>query len=83
MAVSRQSNGSVKIYMSWNGATRVQSWRVLAGARPGALSPAGETGRAGFETVATLHAGVRYVAVQALDRQGTVLGTSGTRALAR
>ena len=26
-----QSNGSVKVYASWNGATQVHSWRVLAG----------------------------------------------------
>jgi Arylsulfotransferase (ASST) len=81
LAAVRQHDGTVKVYMSWNGATGVRSWRVLAGSRPGSLSPAGQTSRTGFETVKVLPAAAHYVAVQALDAQGKVLGTSGTRAV--
>src|SRR2546423_15080221 len=30
--VARRRNGGTTVYASWNGATRVTSWRVLAGA---------------------------------------------------
>jgi hypothetical protein len=80
MAVAPQGNGTVKVYASWNGATRVASWRVLAGLRRGSLHPMDQTRKTGFETVLTLHSQPRYVAVAALSAQGKVLGTSRARA---
>ncbi len=81
LAVAPQSDGTVKVYASWNGATRVAAWRVLAGPRPGALHPVSRERRTGFETALTLHQQPRDVAVQALDAAGEVLGTSPTRAV--
>ena len=81
MALSEQGQGNLKVYASWNGATRVAAWRVLGGSRPGSLQTVGKAARTGFETVMTLHSQPRYVAVQALDAAGAVLGTSATRAV--
>jgi hypothetical protein len=70
-------NGTVMIYASWNGATRVAAWRVLGGPTTHDLvvldprSPA-----RGFETAVKLHSEPRYFEVQALDSHGRILGTS-------
>lgn len=61
---------------SWNGATDVASWEVLAGTTEGSLAPVATAPATGFET--TLHVGqARYLAVAARDRRGAVLATSG------
>jgi hypothetical protein len=54
----------------------VARWRVLGGARPRTLHSVAEVGRAGFETAVAVAARSTYVAVQALDATGHVLGTS-------
>jgi hypothetical protein len=66
------------VHASWNGATDVARWRLLAGERPGALKPQTEIAAGGFETSVTLPTKHAYVAAQALDARGTVLGTSST-----
>jgi Arylsulfotransferase (ASST) len=63
------------VYASWNGATEVASWRVLAGAAPNQLERVTTAARQGFETQMEVPAAA-YVAVQALDAHGRVLGTS-------
>jgi hypothetical protein len=68
----------VTIYVSWNGATEVDTWQVLAGGSPDKLEPAGSAPRKGFETAVTLYTGEPYVAVEAKDGSGRVLGTSET-----
>jgi len=67
------------VHASWNGATEVASWRVLAGKATGSLTaqatiPAGND----FESSTTLPEKYAYVAVQALDAAGHVLGASKT-----
>jgi hypothetical protein len=71
------SSQSTTVYASWNGATSISRWRVLGGARPGDLSPVSSARWAGFETAIPVR-GERYVAVQALDAQGHVMGQSNT-----
>jgi hypothetical protein len=66
----------VTVYASWNGATEVDTWQVLAGGSPDELQPAGSAPRKGFETVVTLYTSEPYVAVEAKDGSGRVLGTS-------
>ncbi len=70
--------GAGTVYASWNGATQVASWKVLAGPAPGALEAVAEAPRSGFETSIQLPAGVRgpVVEVEALDANGRLLGTS-------
>jgi hypothetical protein len=78
MAYQPGAGGGGVVYASWNGATLVDSWRVLAGASPTGLSPVAGSARSGFETAIAV-AGVTvgpYVAVQALDSAGRVLGAS-------
>jgi Arylsulfotransferase (ASST) len=64
------------VHASWNGATGVSSWRVLAGQRSGALSARATIPLSGFESSTTLPAKYARVAVQALDPSGHVLGAS-------
>ena len=76
-AVAATSAGSTtNVYVSWNGATRVASWRVLAGASPDALQAVLTASKRGFETQIPI-ASEPYVAVQALDAAGRALATSG------
>jgi hypothetical protein len=64
------------VHASWNGATAVARWRVLAGARPGALKAQAEIGASGFESSVTLPRRYSYAGAQALDSAGHVLGVS-------
>ncbi len=81
--VAAATQGREVLYASWNGATAVASWRVLAGPSPSALAPLMSAVRAGFESAIALPAGTaRYAAVQALDASGAVIGASGAVALA-
>ncbi len=70
-----QTSGGRNVYASWNGATEVARWEVLAGASAESLTPAGSAARTGFETRIRTDGGA-YVAVRALDAAGQVLGTS-------
>ena len=72
-----RSGASVNVWASWNGATGVARWRILAGPRPGSLRPVTVVRKRGFETAATIPAR-SYVAVQALGAKGRVLGRSRT-----
>jgi hypothetical protein len=65
------------VYASWNGATDVASWRVLAGTSASRLAPVATAGDQGFETAIPI-APKPDVAVQALNSRGRVLGTSAT-----
>jgi hypothetical protein len=66
------------VYASWNGDTRTASWQVLAGPSAQQLAPVASAPRSGFETAITTPAHEPFVAVQALDATGAVLGTSPT-----
>jgi hypothetical protein len=65
-------------YVSWNGATEVARWQLLAGAAAGRLRPVRTVPKRGFETAMPIPAAARHIAVRALARDGTVLGTSRT-----
>jgi hypothetical protein len=64
------------LHMSWNGATGVASWRVLAGGSAATLRPQATVASTGFESQTILPETFTDVAVQALDAAGTVLATS-------
>ena len=72
------SGGTIAVSVSWNGATEVASWRVLAGASAGALTPLATAAKAGFQTTISVPGPGPYVAVQALNAAGAVIGTSAT-----
>jgi hypothetical protein len=59
---------------SWNGATGVAAWQVLAGATPTTLAPLGApVASAGFETQIPAATTAAYVGVEALASTGAVL----------
>ncbi len=66
------------VHASWNGATEVAAWRVLASKRTGSLAAQTTIPASGFESSTTLPVKYAHVAVQALDSAGHVLGTSRT-----
>jgi hypothetical protein len=66
------------VSVSWNGATEVASWRVLAGASTSALGAVASAAKTGFQTTIALPSAAPYVQVQALDSAGNVLGASAT-----
>ena len=76
IAAESGQGDEVTLYASWNGATEVASWQVLAGSGPEELEPIGSAPRKGFETVVALNTSEPYVAVKARDGSGRALGTS-------
>jgi hypothetical protein len=70
------ADDEVTIYVSWNGATEVATWQVLAGADQDKLEPLGTAPRKGFETVITLRITDPYVGLKAMNGSGKVLATT-------
>jgi hypothetical protein len=78
IAAGANNDTTSEVWASWNGATTVSSWRVLAGPSPGGLTQLETVGKHGFETDISASTGMPYFAVQALGASGQVLGTSST-----
>lgn len=76
VAVVPAADGTATVFASWNGATNVSSWQLLAGASPTELRIVGVVPRSGFETSLPVSSPQAYVAVRALDASGAVLGAS-------
>ena len=77
--LAQRDGGGLAVSVSWNGATEVASWRVLAGSSEGSLVAVASAARQGFQTtVLAPSAQGPLVAVQALNAQGAVIGTSPT-----
>ncbi len=66
------------VYASWNGATEVAEWQVLAGPNSDRLKSVGSVAREGFETAIVVNTTEPYVAVQGRDSSNEVLGVSET-----
>jgi hypothetical protein len=66
------------VHASWNGATDVASWRVLAGPSSASLSQRATMPHTQFEDAVTLPRKYAYAMVQALAADGRVLGSSPT-----
>jgi hypothetical protein len=76
LAVASTGPEASMVYASWNGATGVSAWRVLAGPDPAHLSPIASAPRAGFETAIPVRSAEPDFAVQALGSSGEILGTA-------
>ncbi len=83
LGAARQRNGKTTVYASWNGATQVVSWRVLAGPGTSRLTAVTTTPKAGFETAigvpaSPIPAPASYESfeVQALGANRQVIGAS-------
>lgn len=72
---SKDADGTVRAYATWNGSTETVSWRFEYGASASALDDATTVDRDGFETSATVPA-AGYVRAVALDASGAVLAAS-------
>lgn len=64
------------IYASWNGATEVAKWEVLAGSSASHLKAVASHARNGFETAIKLNRNYSAYEVRALTSTGRALGTS-------
>jgi len=80
---ARQTDGKTTVYASWNGATRVVSWRVLATAGAGRMTAVANASRSGFETAIGVRTSYKSFEVQALGAGGQVIGASRLFALDR
>jgi len=76
IAAEAGEGDEVTLYASWNGATEVATWQVLAGPGPDKLEPVGSSPRTGFETAITVHTTEPYLGVKAIDGSGKTLGAS-------
>jgi hypothetical protein len=72
----RTDSSHVDVDAIWNGATEAERWRVLAGQHPWSLQPVGTAAWNGLDTAITAHTGAAFVAVEALDDSGRVIGRS-------
>jgi hypothetical protein len=75
VAAEADTGDKVTVYASWNGATEVESWQVLAGPEADRLEPVGSAPRKGFETAITVQTEEPWVGVRARDGAGEPLST--------
>ena len=73
---ARLRDGHTTVYASWNGATRVDGWRVLAVSSAGVGRPIAHASRTGFETTIAVATSAASYEVQALDAAARPIGTS-------
>ncbi len=73
---ARIASGATTVYASWNGATKLAAWKVLAGDGSAQTTVVGRHARTGFETAIPVRMTAPRYRVQALDASGRVLGTS-------
>jgi predicted lipoprotein with Yx(FWY)xxD motif len=72
----RRSGAKATVLASWNGATQVTSWEVLAGSGRHRLGAVRVLARHGFETTIRVKSKLAFFEVKALGAAGRVLGTS-------
>jgi EmrB/QacA subfamily drug resistance transporter len=75
-AAVRGDDGQTTVYASWNGATELASWRVMAASGAGHLAAVAHAAKSGFETAIQVSSSYRSFKLQALGADGRVLGTS-------
>lgn len=77
IALESQNDDFVIIYASWNGATELAAWQVLAGSTPYDMSViTWYVPRTGFETKIPVRRTKSYFQVNALDTFGNIIGRS-------
>ena len=76
VAAADEPGPGTNVYSSWNGATEVASWEILAGSSGGSLRSVGSAPRRGFETKITVPGTPRFVVARAKDAAGRELSHS-------
>jgi outer membrane protein assembly factor BamB len=79
LAARLRANGLGELYASWNGATDVAAWRVLAGRTATSLRRVARASDEGFETTVAVRSRGPYFEVQPLGRGDRVLASSPVR----
>jgi len=74
--IASAAKGNITARVSWNGATGVARWELLAGADANSLVPIGSAAGTDFETAVTAKSTAAQVALRAYDAAGNVLATS-------
>ena len=74
---ARSVAGQMSVAMSWNGDTRTKQWRISTGPTSRSLAVVATVARTGFESTASVPQDA-YLAVEALDGSGNVIGRSTT-----
>jgi hypothetical protein len=73
---ARRSRGRTMVYASWNGATRVVSWKVLAATGSGHMALVAWYDKSGFQTAMPVPSGYSTFRLEAVDASRRVIGTS-------
>ncbi|KAI9040820.1 arylsulfotransferase family protein [Aspergillus affinis] len=74
---STDAFAATTLYVSWNGATRIRSWRFYGSMnRTGPYTPLKQVAKTGFETVYSEPHFYQWSYAEAVDLQGEVLGRS-------
>ncbi len=81
VGAARRTDGKTTVYASWNGATQVVSWRVLAGPGASRMTVVATTAKSGFETAIPVQTSYMSFKIQALGTGGRVIGVSRPFAL--
>ena len=76
VGAARETGAKTTVYASWNGATQVASWRVLAGTGAAQTTAVASAPRSGFETAIPVPQGYDSFRVQALTAGGRAIGAS-------
>ena len=83
LAAARSDDGRITAYASWNGATEVVRWQLVAGPSTERLRVVAVAPRRGFETEIRARTDEPLVRVRALDAGGAILATSRAVTLSR
>ncbi|HXW78678.1 MAG TPA: MFS transporter, partial [Acidimicrobiales bacterium] len=75
---ARESSDGTAVYASWNGATQVASWKILAGTSSHDLSVVASSTKTGFETEVNVKGHQSVFEVEAINAKGQVIGTSAS-----
>jgi Arylsulfotransferase (ASST) len=75
IAARHHPRGAV-VYASWNGATDVASWTVMAGQTKASLTPVGTARKTGFETAVAVRSAGPYFAAAPHDASGRPMSMS-------
>jgi hypothetical protein len=76
VGAARQADGKTTVFASWNGATQVASWRVLAGPSAGRLIVVASATKSGFETAIPVPQIYKSYRVEALAANDRAIGAS-------
>ncbi|KAG9996804.1 hypothetical protein KCU78_g17267, partial [Aureobasidium melanogenum] len=80
IAATGNGTDNTTVYMSWNGATEIKKWAILASNSSSSLATADElwknVTKTGFETNVTVGTNARYIRAAAFNADGEVLGAT-------